>query len=263
MVGRVGLVLLVALGGVDAFTTTPFAQWKSFLASPAFLSARSSESRTAVQQLDERQLDFTMGYLNKHHKDMLTTFVDVYTELGAEAAKRNAFSGGSFKIQDATIVGIDLDSDSLELVVTVQDRSQNEPTIQKTTVPLTADPIPSKTRQFAPLPQIQYLTDKENNPVDALMRRLNRLAWMARYPQVTGKLIQWAIQIGGEGVGELRENLYLNQVPHNRYVRKYFYEMATRAALDATLLCSQGKISNRMQIISMFPEMNPSMDSYR
>jgi adenylate kinase len=197
---------------------------------------------------------------------MLTTIADVYTELGAEAAKLNAFSGGSFKIQDATIVGIDFNSDSLELEVMVKDRSQKEPTIQKTTVPFNADPIPSKKRQFAPLPQIHYLTtdNKVINPVDALMRRLNRLAWMAHYPQVTGKLIQLAIQIGGgEGVGELKENLYLNQVPHNRYVRRYFYEMATQAALDATILCSQGKISNRMQIISMFPEMNPSMDSYR
>jgi hypothetical protein len=259
--GRVGLLLL-ALGGVDAFTTTPFVQWKSvsnqFLVSPAFLSASSSD--TAVKQLDEKQLDFTMGYLNKHHKDMLTTFADVYTDLGAEAAKRNAFSGGSFKIEEATIVGID--SECLELEVTVQDRSKNEPTIQKTTVLLDADPIPSKKRQFVPLPQIHYLTDTVNS-VDNLMRRLNRLAWMAHYPQVTGKLIQLAIQIGGEGVGELKENLYLNQVPHNRYVRKYFYEMATQATLDAAILCSQGKISNRMQIISMFPEMNPSMDSYR
>lgn len=33
--------------------------------------------------------------------------------------------------------------------------------------------------------------------------------------------------------------------------------------MEAVVLCSQGKISNRMKLISMFPEMNPSMDSYR
>jgi hypothetical protein len=39
--------------------------------------------------------------------------------------------------------------------------------------------------------------------------------------------------------------------------------MAAEATLEAVTLCSQGKISNRMKITSMFPEMNPSMDSYR
>ena len=39
--------------------------------------------------------------------------------------------------------------------------------------------------------------------------------------------------------------------------------MASAAALDATILCSQKRISNRMKMTAMFPEMNPSMDSYR
>lgn len=64
-------------------------------------------------------------------------------------------------------------------------------------------------------------------------------------------------------MGEIKENLYLNQVPHNRYVRNYFYEMAADGVLEAVILCSQGRISNRMKLTSMFPEMNPSMDSYR
>jgi adenylate kinase len=69
--------------------------------------------------------------------------------------------------------------------------------------------------------------------------------------------------MGGAGVGNLRENMYLNQVPHNRYVRDYFYEQAALAVHDAVVLCSEGKCSNRMLITSQFPEMNPSMDSYR
>jgi adenylate kinase len=148
------------------------------------------------------------------------------------------------------------------LEVTVKDRSKPEPMIEKTTVSLDADPIDSKQRQFTPISKVMQLAETVN-PVDDLVRRLNRLAWMADYPEVTGKLVQLGIQIGGDGVGELKENLYLNQVPHNRYVRRYFYEMAAQAALDAAILCSQGKISNRMQMVSMFPEMNPSMDSYR
>jgi adenylate kinase len=113
---------------------------------------------------------------------------------------------------------------------------------------------------MAPIPP------KENSgalPVDDLVRRLNRLCWIVNKPETTGKLIQLAIQIGGKGVGEVRENMYLNQVPHNRYVRQYFYDMAADATLEAILLCSQGKFTNRMKLTSMFPEMNPSMDSYR
>lgn len=57
--------------------------------------------------------------------------------------------------------------------------------------------------------------------------------------------------------------LCLNQVPHNRYVRKFFYSGAAQAVRDAVVLCSQGQMTNRMKVFSQFPEMNPSMDSYR
>jgi adenylate kinase len=258
----VALLVLALMSGALSFS----APSKSIVKPPSCtfrLAASSSETTTPpAQQLDEHQLDFTIGYLNKHHSDMLTTFADAYTVLGEEAAKRNKFSGGSFKILDAKIVG--LDNEKVELEVTVQDRNKKEPSIEKTSVPLDADPIPSKQRNFATLPPVVELASEvERHPVDSLVRRLNRLAWMADYPEVTGKLIQLGIQIGGKGVGKLKEDLYLNQVPHNRYMRRYFYDMAAQAALDAVILCSQGKISNRMKMVSMFPEMNPSMDSYR
>lgn len=105
--------------------------------------------------------------------------------------------------------------------------------------------------------------DLNLHPVDEIVRRLCRLCWIVNKPTVTGKLIQLGIQIGGDKVGEIKDNLYLNQVPHNRYVRQYFYDMAAEATLEAVILCSKGRISNRMQLYSMFPEMNPSMDSYR
>lgn len=99
--------------------------------------------------------------------------------------------------------------------------------------------------------------------IDIIVRKLSRLCWMVKMPEVTGKLIQLAIQLGEKEVGKLHENMFLNQVPHNRYVRGYFYDGAADAAVEACILCSQGQISNRMQITSLFPEMNPSMDSYR
>jgi len=100
-------------------------------------------------------------------------------------------------------------------------------------------------------------------PIDDVVRRLNRLCWLVNQKSVTGRLIQMAIQIGGKGIGKLNDNMYLNQVPHNRYVRRYFYNMAADAALEAVTLCSKGIIPNRMKVVCMFPEMNPSMDSYR
>ena len=39
--------------------------------------------------------------------------------------------------------------------------------------------------------------------------------------------------------------------------------MASDAALEAVILCSNKEISNRMKMTAMFPEMNPQMDSYR
>lgn len=258
---------MLALNGASSFSGgSRVASVQKPASSLTFLLAATSSSDTTTSkppQLDDNQLDFTMGYLNKHHADMLTTFAEAFTELGEEAERRNKFSGRSFKIVEAKLVN--LDTDKLDLEVTVKDRDKPEPYVEKTSVPLDADPIASMQRKFTPLPQIQELVkqDEPLNPVDTLVRRLNRLAWMADYPEVSGKLIQLGIQIGGKGVGELKENMYLNQVPHNRYVRRYFYEMAAQAALDAVVLCSQGKISNRMKMVSMFPEMNPSMDSYR
>lgn len=95
------------------------------------------------------------------------------------------------------------------------------------------------------------------------MRRLNRLCYIIKKPQVSGKLTQLAYQLGGDQSLLLKENLYLNQVPHNRFVRNYFYDMASKAILDAVIACSDGCISNRMKMTVMFPEMNPQMDSYR
>ena len=52
-------------------------------------------------------------------------------------------------------------------------------------------------------------------------------------------------------------------MPHNRYVRQWFYDKASKAILDAVTLCSQSRLPNTMNVVSMFPETNPSMDSYR
>lgn len=52
-------------------------------------------------------------------------------------------------------------------------------------------------------------------------------------------------------------------MPHNRFVRQWFYDKASEAVKDAVVLCSEGILNNRMKVICKFPETNPTMDSYR
>jgi len=250
-----------------------------------------SRNKVSSSAFDTQSLDFTMGYLNKHHREVLTKFAIAFTPLGVLQAKKNAFSGGSFTIQDATVVDIwypkgppqqgdvSCSSSYLELEVTVNIRGAKDP-IQTEIQRVSLDAEPNiETRGFVNLPPIaaapsmmatedsststNTIVTNSYNPIDDFIRRLNRLCLIVQSPSTTGKLIQLGFQIGGSKRSLLKEDLYLNQVPHNRYVRQYFYDMASQATLNAVIACSNGQISNRMKITSLFPEMNPSMDSYR
>ena len=126
---------------------------------------------------------------------------------------------------------------------------------------MNSDAEPISRKIYEPRPAIPRFENVA--PIDYIVRRLCRFCWIVKKPEATGKFIQLAIQIGDSKIGKLPENMYLNQVPHNRYVRKHFYEEAANATLEACLLCSQGKISNRMELVTLFPETNTAMDSYR
>lgn len=220
--------------------------------------AKSTSTSASTSTLTSSQLDFAAGYLNKHHGDLLIQFAQVLSPLGAEVARANVWSGGSVSITKAIMTTIRLKA--LELDVTVEPR--NKPAYSETVaVNLNADPIPEKLRQFPSLPQVP--DDPDRLAVDDLVRRLGRLCWIVGMPYITGKLIQMALQLDGAGVGKLPENLYLNQVPHNRYVRQFFYDAAAEAVVEAVTKCSAQKHTNRMKVFSQFPEMNPSMDTYR
>ena len=125
-------------------------------------------------------------------------------------------------------------------------------------------------REFKNLPLIPKTSpDQKQKPIHKFIRQMNRLCIMVHQSSVTGKLIQLGIQVGGEDnktehpIGFLKRDMYLNQVPHNRYVRKYFYDLASKAVMDATIQCSNHQISNRMLLTCLFPELNTSMDAYR
>lgn len=209
-------------------------------------------------------MEFTMGYLNKHHNDLLIEFAKAFSSCGTDMATQNAWSGGSYVIESSEITKIT--TTSLELKVSIQLRSKEQAKIETVTIDLDADIIPERKRKYLSKPPIQFYEGVSLAAMDIMVRKLCRLCWMVHQPTVTGKLIQLAVQLGGDDgdeVGKLPEAMFLNQVPHNRYVRRYFYDGAADAALEACALCSQGQISNRMLLTAMFPEMNPSMDSYR
>lgn len=232
----------------------------SFSALPYQCVRPSSTSLQALQTkpsilFDEKKADFCRGYLNKHHSDVLCLFAEAYSELGTQQQRRNSFSGGSFKIVDSQVV--DVSPETMELEVTINDRSQSGPVTERVTIDLNSD-VMLKKRGFVSLPPVP----KIDNEIDSLVRKMNRLCHQVQRPDVTGKLTQMGIQFGST-IGVLKENMWLNQVPHNRYVRQYFYDMAADATLEAVVKCSAGEINNRMKIVAMFPEMNPSMDSYR
>jgi hypothetical protein len=205
--------------------------------------------------LTESQLDFTLGYLNKHHTDVLVAIADTFSELGVEKAKKNAWSGGSYKIESAKIV--DINTEKMELDVSIQERGKDlreervEVELGKTfdcrsyssqendrlcegfhetrpfphyssVIFLDAMPV-SKTRISSTSNRnIQQPISRNLNlhPVDEIIRRLCRLCWIVDKQIITGKLVQLGVQIGETRIGEIKENLYLNQVPHNRYVRQ-------------------------------------------
>lgn len=84
--------------------------------------------------LTEKQLDFTLGYLNKHHSDLLQEFAKAFSSVGTEAAKKNVWSRGSYVIENSEITSID--TKSLELKVTIQKRGESKPTIETVVVDL-------------------------------------------------------------------------------------------------------------------------------
>ena len=70
--------------------------------------------------LNEKQLDFVLGYLNKHHGIFLSKLAETFSQVGVEKAKKNAWSGGSYQILSSTIINID--TASLELDVEIKER---------------------------------------------------------------------------------------------------------------------------------------------
>lgn len=239
---------------------------------------------TNTKEMTLDQKDFFMGYINQHHSDVLCDFVIAFTDLGALMRRKNSFSGGSMSIDGAKLV--QLTAKEFEVKILVHERSK-ESLIKMVRIPWDADLHKDSLKRMYRLLREKVPKTENYDPVDDPIRRMVRLLHIVKRPEVTGKLCQLGIQIGQRYVGVLcfmkhnsfeskqaififfrkrariEENLYLNNVPHNRPLRKYFYDMACQAALESVVLCSAGKLTNRMQICCSIPELNPGMDAYR
>ena len=179
-------------------------------------------------------------------------------------ASANVWSGGSFVLQHARLMDVSLQA----LQIQVDILRRNKETTQETVmIDMNADPIPEKSRSTAAnLPPVS--DDLNRRPIDDWTRRMSRFCWMIPgQASVSGKLLQLSLQLSGSPIHKLPENMYLNQVPHNVYVRQYFYDVATQAVIEAVRRVRNAApgtvINNRLQVTCQFPELNPSMDSYR
>lgn len=254
------------------------------LSSSSTDTTTTSSSPSSPLLFTPEQTDFTMGYINKHHSDILKKLCLTFTPIGSIQKQKNAFSGGSYVLHEAKLIDIDLQK--LVLKITVKKRN-NEEEIQTVDLPLDSNPIKEMTylykkRIIPPIPTIEVNKETPNAtaaasaaPMNNLIRKINRLCYiMNEHTSITGKLTQLGIQIADSDIGKVKKDLYLNQVPHNRYVRRYFYDMVSQAVLEAVVLCSQStgnspsvpikeheKISNRMKVTCLFPELNTSMVS--
>ena len=270
-----------SLFGTRTRTTSDPPLLTSALSTIRYRSPLASSSTQTTQEVEEialtdHQVDFICGYLNKHHADVLQKFALEFSELGQVRRQKNAWSGDSYNITGAELQAIDLHK--LTLGVTIQERNK-EPYVEVVELDLDAQllrssssssssssnqktMIPPLSRTF--IPTVQQPTF---SPIDDVIRRLIRLCNLVEEYSTTGKLIQLGWQLDGTGVGKLHDNLYLNQVPHNKYVRQYFYDLCSTAVLDAVNLYYDNDLMDhnnpRMKVVWTFPELNPSMDSYR
>jgi adenylate kinase len=232
----------------------------------------NTKTNTIENELSTNQLEFLKGYLNKHHSDLLKDWARAFTDLGTEMSRTNGMTGGTFVLVQAAVEHVNVSN--MLIKVTCQIRAKER--IDFVQFALDSPVVAGRQRYYkAYAPVVDDVVVDDNNDttndttndtvpvIDRIVRKLCRLCWIVGQPQVTGKLLQLAMQLQGSGIGKLPENMYLNQVPHNRYVRRYFYETVTAAVQQAVTECAHGKRTNRMLLTSQFPEMNPAMDSYR
>lgn len=205
---RLLFVLFCVLPGrVDAFSAP----------NPSTGAVAAGKKEGTDSFLNEEQLEFSLAYLNEHHKeDVLLPFVKAFSELGTTAIKKNTWIGGSYQIIDASIT--DITQDELYLDASIKQGEKIK--IESVKINLDSDPVPGMARTYPTLPPCNpmHLNHAAKLPIDNFVRRMNRLCNIVKAYSATGKMVQLGVQMGGNGVGKLHDDLYLNQIPHSESI---------------------------------------------
>mmetsp|Transcript_15931 Transcript_15931/g.36739 ORF Transcript_15931/g.36739 Transcript_15931/m.36739 type:complete len:228 (-) Transcript_15931:1113-1796(-) len=165
------------------------------------------------QYLEQSQSEFAIAYLNEHHKDVLSSFVMAFSEVGELSVSKNMWMGGSYVLEEAKLSGIT--RDSLIIEATIQESGKSSK--QQVEVSLDSSPVKGMRKKFIELPPVDgaILARSSQLPIDDFVRRMVRLCNQAKAYSATGKMIQLGVQLGGKGAGKLKDNMFLNQVPHS------------------------------------------------
>lgn len=119
--------------------------------------------------------------------------------------------------------------DSLIIDATIQESGKSSK--QLVEVSLDSSPVKGMKKKFMELPPVDGATLERSCelPIDDFVRRMVRLCNQAKAYSATGKMIQLGVQLGGKGAGKLKDNMFLNQVPHSEYLSHVQEESPSRA----------------------------------
>jgi hypothetical protein len=166
-------------------------------------AAVDNDKSNRRRKLTDQQIDFVLGYLNKHQAIFLLAVATSLSAVADEMARANTWSGGSYAILNATASAIS--SDEIALDIVIQKRGGRIET-RLVHVPLNPAEVANGRRRLKTWPPPVPL-DPDRLPIDDVCRKLSRLAWLVGQPDVSGKLIQLAVQLDGAGLGKLPENM--------------------------------------------------------
>ena len=208
------------------------------------LRATVAARATAAAPLDESAAAEIRTFLNEYLGDEMLGWVLIHTELGKEAARKNAWSARSWVPKTARIEA--LTGRSLTVRVGVQERGKAEPTILITELALPR-PVESVDALRDVLLELSQPPESEGGKGGSAAMSPGTSAILLQLPGATD---DWS----------LPDDLWLNTCPYPRAVRQMFYEDVSSAmqAAVADFSCAR-----RMRVWVSPPELNMEMDSYR
>lgn len=180
-------------------------------------------------------------------RSVLCDFCNEYSELGDESKRRNAFTQGSFVMEDG--VAEEMDEQGLRVRVQVRERKW-----------FGGDSVSERVALCSWLPDdAADLSDS-----DGVRRALTSFARGIGGAKADAACVALLQGLGGSGATASRlvlpDNLRLNNVPHSPLAREWLYRSASTAVLEAL---ADGGGPRRLQLTALIPETNPSMDTFR